>query len=79
MKKFSSIFSEEIREYIDLKRSMGFKLAGIEMNLGALDRFFKDAGIDEKKLSKKVVDSWCQNEATKVIEINILEFHSSGA
>lgn len=63
MKKFSSIFSEEIREYIDLKRSMGFKLAGIEMNLGALDRFFKDAGIDEKKLSKKVVDSWCQKRS----------------
>lgn len=60
---FESVFADEFRNLVDVKRAMGFDYMSTELSLRRLDRFFIETGVSEKKLTKSVCEQWCRKRS----------------
>ncbi len=59
--KFTSVFKEELKDYILFKRSNGYKYDKIKCyELSQLDRFFNEINLKEKYIDQKIIDLWLQ-------------------
>lgn len=56
---FDSIFKNEIQDLINLKRAQGFKYVTEEFALKRIDKYLAGKNIQEKVITKSVVDEWC--------------------
>ena len=56
---FDSIFKNEIQDLINLKRAQGFKYVTEECALKRIDKYLVGKNMQEKVITKSVVDEWC--------------------
>ena len=56
---FDSVFKNEIQDLINLKKAQGFKYQTEELALKRIDKYFVDKSVQEKVITKSVVDEWC--------------------
>ena len=73
---FQSSLAEDMRSYLDLKRSLGMKATGIEKNLRLLDRFLVRRYPHIEDLSLPVLDAWLTENpeiqaGTRVLRLSI--------
>jgi len=61
--QYNSVFSKEIRDYIDSKRALGCKYVSESLALRRIDRFLAEEGLTEKKISKDVCLKWCSKRS----------------
>ncbi len=54
------IYAPYIRDFIDMKRSLGFKYEKPERILLGFDRFTRERGETEIGISKELADKWCE-------------------
>ena len=69
-KSFWSVFAPYIKDFIDLKRSLGYKYEEEERVLYRFDRFILDHGYTSLGLTKEISDEWAaksKNEAELTI------------
>ena len=69
-KSFWSVFAPYIKDFIDLKRNLGYKYEEEERVLYRFDRFILDHGYTSLGLTKEISDEWAaksQNEAELTI------------
>lgn len=58
---FTSIFKEDLKNYILFKRSNGYKYGKVTCaELLRIDRFFNEINLKEKKIDQNIIDSWLQ-------------------
>ncbi len=65
-KSFWSVFAPHIRDFISLKRSLGYKYEEEERTLHTFDQFILDQGYTNPELTKEITDQWADrrhNEA----------------
>jgi site-specific recombinase XerD len=59
-KTFYSIYAPQIKELVELKRSLGFKYTGGEFVLSILDRFAIERNETTAGITKELADDWCR-------------------
>lgn len=58
---FTSIFKEDLKNYILFKRSNGYKYGKVTCaELLRIDRFFNEINLKEKKIDQNIIDLWLQ-------------------
>ncbi len=65
---FYSVYGPIMREFIDLKRSLGYKYVDVEYVLARFDRFMEERNEVSIGISKSIAEAWCfksPNEASK--------------
>lgn len=63
----NSILSPFIRDYIRVKKGLGFKAERIEIGLWAFDTWAQNKGNQEIALPKELVDEWCSKRPNEAI------------
>lgn len=63
---FDSIFKNEIQDLINLKRAQGFKYVTEEFALKRIDKYLAGKNIQEKVITKSVVDEWCLRKTYEI-------------
>ncbi|NDV80826.1 integrase [Bacteroides sp. 51] len=63
----NSILSPFIRDFIRLKKGLGFKAERIETGLWAFDTFAHNKGNQEIALSKELVEEWCAKRPNETV------------
>lgn len=58
-RKMTGIYATYIKQFIDLKRNLGFKYLNEEIILSYFDRFTVKTGVSELGVSKELSDDWC--------------------
>lgn len=59
-RNFKGIYASLIREFVSLKRSMGFKYIGGEFVLTLFDRFTIERNETAIGITKELSDAWCK-------------------
>ena len=59
---FTGIYAKEITDYIDFKRSMGYKMRDVEYVFLQFDRLTVEVGVEKIGLTKELSDVWCQRK-----------------
>jgi len=59
------IYAPYIRDFIDMKRSLGFKYEKQEQILLRFDRFTRERGETELGISKELADKWCERRSNE--------------
>lgn len=59
---YCSIFAQEFRDLVTIKRSLGFKYETEERAFLRLDAFFISNGLDTKEVSKDICSLWCKKK-----------------
>lgn len=57
---YQSIFAQEFQDFVNLKRSLGFKYETEAGGLKRIDTFLIKNGVDTKVISREVCDLWCK-------------------
>lgn len=60
---FKSVFQDEFRELVALKRALGFKYETDAASFARIDAFFCENGLSEKSLPRQLCDSWCRKRS----------------
>lgn len=63
----NSILSPFIRDYIRVKKGLGFKAERVEIGLWAFDTWAQNKGNQEIALPKELVDEWCRKRPNETI------------
>ena len=62
-REFRSIFADEFKELIAVKRALGFKYLSEEIAFLRIDAFFVSHGLDTKEISGELCDEWCKKRS----------------
>lgn len=62
-REFQSVFKNEFRELIAIKRALGFKYETEEGSFLRIDSYFNSCGLAEKEVSKELCESWCRRRS----------------
>lgn len=78
---FTSVYAKEITDYIEFKRSMGYKMRDVEYIFLQFDRMSVEMGIDKIGLTKELSDVWCrrkpnESQGTQYIRIKYIAVFS---
>ena len=78
---FTSVYAKAITDYIDFKRSMGYKMRDVEYIFLQFDRLTVEMGIDKVGISKEFSDAWCsrkpnESQGTQYIRITYISLFS---
>lgn len=60
---FQSVFADEFRELIAIKRALGFKYLSEEGAFYRIDKFLMNHGVDTKKISRELCEEWCRKRS----------------
>lgn len=60
---FRSVFRDEFRDLIALKRALGFKYETDALAFGRIDTFFCESSLTEKCLTRQICDAWCRKRS----------------
>lgn len=82
---YTSIFKNEFRELVELKRALGFKYEAEAQAFKRIDTFFNEIGLENKSITKEVSDKWCKkrsyeshaNHARRISNLRIFCKHVS--
>lgn len=66
---YNSIFQQEIRDLIELKRALGFSYEAEAGSLRRIDTFLCRNALSEKYITKELCDLWCKKELMKPLRI----------
>lgn len=61
--KYTSIFKEELKELVQLKRAEGCKYETESKAFKRLDQFFVAHELSEKNITKELADEWCRKRS----------------
>lgn len=61
--EFNSVFAEEFKDFIDLKRVEGFKYESEEQSFKRIDAFFCNHNLSEKIITKELCDEWTRKRS----------------
>ena len=64
---YKSVFRNEFHDLVELKRSLGFKYHTEAEGFLRIDRYFVDAGLSEKILTKETCESWCRKRSWETV------------
>ena len=59
MRTFVGVFSSQLTEFVNFKRSMGYKYITEIQTLAEFSRFTTQFEISEPILTKEIVNAWC--------------------
>lgn len=62
-REFQSVFKNEFRELIAIKRALGFKYETEEGSFLRIDSYFNSCGLAEKEVSKELCEGWCRRRS----------------
>lgn len=62
-REFRSIFADEFRELIAVKRALGFKYLSEEGAFLRIDTFLSSHGVNTKEISRELCEEWCRNKS----------------
>jgi integrase len=62
-REFQSVFKNEFRELIAIKRALGFKYETEEGSFLRIDSYFNSCGLAEKEVSKELCESLCRRRS----------------
>lgn len=60
---YTSIFKNEFRELVELKRALGFKYEAQAQAFKRIDTFFNEIDLKDKNITKEVTDKWCKKRS----------------
>lgn len=83
---FRSIFKNEFRDLVTLKRSLGFKYETDAAAFGRIDSFLSESELSEKRLPRELCDVWCRkrsyesaaNHANRISNLRVFCRYISG-
>ena len=61
--KFNSVFQNEFKSLIFLKRSLGFKYEENALAFERIDSFFCENGLSNKQISNELCSLWCKKRS----------------
>ena len=78
---FTGIYAKAITDYIEFKRSMGYKMRDVEYVFLQFDRMTVEMGIDKIGLTKELSDAWCcrkpnESQGTQYIRAKYISLFS---
>ena len=62
-KVFQSVFADEFRELIAVKRALGFKYLSEEKAFLRIDAFLVSHGTDSKEIPRELCEEWCRKRS----------------
>ena len=62
-KEFISIFADDFKELIAVKRALGFKYLSEEGAFLRIDAFLAGHGVDTKEISRELCEEWCRKRS----------------
>ena len=62
-REFQSVFKNEFRELISIKRALGFKYETEKGSFLRIDSYFNSCGLAEKEISKELCEGWCRRRS----------------
>lgn len=64
---YESVFRQELQDLIELKQALGFAYVSEADEFRRIDRYFIDAGLSEKRITKEVCEGWCQKRCYETV------------
>ena len=64
---YNSIFQQEIRDLIELKRALGFSYEAEAGSLRRIDTFLCRNALSEKYITKELCDLWCKKRTYETV------------
>ena len=61
--EFRSIFADEFRELLAVKRALGFKYLSEEGAFLRIDAFLASHSVDTKEISRELCEEWCRKRS----------------
>ena len=62
-REFQSVFKDEFRDLITVKRALGFRYETDEGSLLRIDSYFVNCGLAKKEISKELCEGWCRKRS----------------
>lgn len=60
---FCSVLKDEMQDFLDLKRALGFKYISEQSMLIRIDRYLTDSGLNKREISKEICEGWCRKQS----------------
>ena len=64
---FKSVFADDIKEFISLKRALGFKYVSEQGMLQRIDTYFADNNVPVREITKEISDGWCRKRSHETL------------